>query len=90
MDDILAIRNKKNRVHYMGAIVLQDLNDKQYSIIDGQQRIATLSIIALAVIKRIQDLIDSGIEVEENEERKETVYGAVHRLERGCLITIFQ
>lgn len=69
-DDILAVRNQENRVHYMGAIVLQNLNNKQYSIIDGQQRLATLSIISLAVIKRIQDLIDAGIEVEENKERK--------------------
>jgi uncharacterized protein with ParB-like and HNH nuclease domain len=69
--DILAVTNQKNRVHYMGAIVLQNLNNKQYSIIDGQQRLATLSIIILAIIKRIQDLIDTGTEVEENEERKE-------------------
>ena len=54
----------------MGAIVLQDLNNKQYSIIDGQQRLATLSIIALAVIKRIQDLVDLGVDVEDNNERK--------------------
>ncbi len=51
-------------------LCLQNLNNKQYSIIDGQQRLATLSIIVLAIIKRIQDLIDLGIEVEENEERK--------------------
>ena len=69
--DILEVKNQKNQVHYMGAIVLQNLNNKQYSIIDGQQRLATLSLIALAIIKRIQDLIDSGIEIEENEERKE-------------------
>ncbi len=68
--DILDVRNKKNRVHYMGAIVLQNLDNKQYSIIDGQQRLVTLSIIALAIVKRIQDLIDSGVDVEENEERK--------------------
>jgi uncharacterized protein with ParB-like and HNH nuclease domain len=34
--DILAVKNKENRVHYMGAIVLQNLENKQYSIIDGQ------------------------------------------------------
>ena len=68
--DILNTYSQESRVHYMGAIVLQNLKDKNYSVIDGQQRLATLSIITLAVIKRIQDLIDSGIEVEENEERK--------------------
>lgn len=70
-EDILSVYKQETRVHYMGAIVLQDLKEKQYSIIDGQQRLATFSIIVLAVIKRIQDLIDSNIDVEENEERKE-------------------
>jgi len=67
--DVLAVRNQ-NKIHYMGAIVLQDHRDKSYSVIDGQQRLATLSLIALATIKRIQDLIDTRIETEANEERK--------------------
>ena len=66
--DVSAVRNQE-KVHYMGAIVLQDHRDKSYSVIDGQQRLATLSIVALAVIKRIRDLVDAGIEVEANEER---------------------
>ncbi|HRH42708.1 MAG TPA: DUF262 domain-containing HNH endonuclease family protein [Pyrinomonadaceae bacterium] len=70
-EDILSIYKQETRVHYMGAIVLQDLKEKQYSIIDGQQRLATFSIIALAIIRRIQDLIDLNIDVEENKERKE-------------------
>lgn len=68
--DILAVRNKETEIHYMGAIVLQDLEGKNFSVIDGQQRLATLSIIALAVIKRISDLVENGIETEENDERK--------------------
>lgn len=68
--DILAIKSH-NSEHYMGAIVLQDHKNKTYSIIDGQQRLATLSLVALAVIKRIQDLIESGTEPEANQERKE-------------------
>ncbi len=66
--DVLAIRNQ-DKFHYMGAIVLQDHRDKSYSVIDGQQRLATLSVAALATIKRIQDLIDAEIEVEANAER---------------------
>lgn len=68
--DIVDVKNKENRVHYMGAIVLQNLENKQYSIIDGQQRLATISIIALAIIKRIQDLVEAGFDVEANQERK--------------------
>lgn len=67
--DIVAVRQQEEGVHYMGAIVLQDHGDKSYSIIDGQQRLATLSILALAVIQRIQDLITQGIEQKDNEER---------------------
>jgi len=68
-DDIKTVR-QLGGVHYMGAIVLQDHGDKSYSVIDGQQRLATLSILALAVIKRIQDLIEAGKESVPNEERK--------------------
>src|SRR5262245_48069741 len=68
-DDIKTVR-QAGGVHYMGAIVLQDHGDKSYSVIDGQQRLATLSILALAVIKRIQDLIEAGRESGPNEERK--------------------
>jgi Protein of unknown function DUF262/Protein of unknown function (DUF1524) len=68
-DDIKTVR-QVGCVHYMGAIVLQDHGDKSYSVIDGQQRLATLSILALAVIKRIQDLIEADRESKPNEERK--------------------
>ncbi|HEX8198315.1 MAG TPA: DUF262 domain-containing HNH endonuclease family protein [Pyrinomonadaceae bacterium] len=68
--DILSVRGKKNDLHYMGAIVIQDLEGKNFSVIDGQQRLATLSIIALATIKRIDDLVKSGIETDANNERK--------------------
>ncbi|MBI1192107.1 MAG: DUF262 domain-containing protein [Bacteroidetes bacterium] len=64
--------------HYMGAVVLQKIGDKQFLVIDGQQRFTTLSLIALATIKRIQDLIDGGIEPQENAER-------INELRRGFL-----
>ncbi len=53
----------------MGAIVLQDSKDKNLTVIDGQQRLATLSIIVLAIIKRIRDLVDSKIDQENNDNR---------------------
>jgi uncharacterized protein with ParB-like and HNH nuclease domain len=68
--DIIAIRNTKN-LHYMGAIVLQDLENKQFAVIDGQQRLATLSIIALAIINKIDDLVKNGLKEETNTERKQ-------------------
>ena len=69
--DILAVKESRNEVHYMGAIVLQDVENKNFNIIDGQQRLATLSLISLAIIKRLNDLVESKQEDDENTERIE-------------------
>lgn len=58
-----------NYPHYMGAIVLQSTEDKKYIVIDGQQRLATLSIVTIACIKTIRSYRDEGIDTAENEER---------------------
>lgn len=42
--------------HYMGYLVLQSSDSKQYDIIDGQQRITTLSIMILAGIAHLDEL----------------------------------
>lgn len=65
---------KNKSTHYMGAIVLQDNGGKKFLIIDGQQRLATLSIFVLAVIKNLQNLIDQKIDPETNKERIEVIY----------------
>lgn len=67
-NDILAVRETGN-VHYMGSIVLQNMGDKKYHVIDGQQRFSTLTIIVLAVIKKLSSLIEQGIEIDDNKER---------------------
>ena len=56
-------------IHYMGSIVLQNKSEKRFSVIDGQQRLSTLTLIVLSTIKLIQDLINKGIDKENNEER---------------------
>lgn len=68
--DIINLQADSSAYHYMGAIVLQDgSSEKEFFIIDGQQRLVTLSILAIAVIAKIKQLQESGIEVEENAER---------------------
>ncbi len=69
--DILALRNNEESIHYLGTIVLQTMDNKIFTIIDGQQRIVTLSIVILACLKLLSDLTDNGIEPEKNKERKE-------------------
>lgn len=66
--DILGILHGDS-IHYMGSIVLQNRGEKQYSLIDGQQRLSTLTLIVLGTIKTIQNLIEKGIDEENNRER---------------------
>jgi hypothetical protein len=68
-NDLVELRGKPDERHYMGALVVESRNDRAFSIIDGQQRIATLSIFALAVLSKIKDLADSGQEQADNTAR---------------------
>ncbi len=67
--DIASVRDDENSRHYMGAIVLTPESDRRDRIIDGQQRLATLSILGLAVIERLKTLAAEGVDAERNEER---------------------
>jgi hypothetical protein len=59
--------------HYMGYLVLQSTDDKTFDVIDGQQRLTTLSIFILAVLKNMQRLIDAGTDAVANKRRKEQI-----------------
>ncbi len=67
--DILEIPNDKT--HYLGYMVLQPENASKdsYWIIDGQQRLTTLSILCLAVTSLIKKWSVEGIETEDNKIR---------------------
>ena len=67
--DVLDLRRSGDDTHYMGAMVVEAKGDREFSIIDGQQRAATLSILALAVIDRIKALSESDIDAENNRAR---------------------
>lgn len=67
--DISVLRNKPDERHYMGALVVEGISDREFMIIDGQQRIATLSVLALAILSRLKHLVETGTEAEDNEER---------------------
>lgn len=68
-NDVLEMRSQPDDRHYMGAIVVQALSDRELIIIDGQQRMASLSLLALAVIDKLLKLAESGVELESNTER---------------------
>lgn len=68
-NDLVELVGQPDERHYMGAIVVEGKSDREFLIIDGQQRLATLSIFALAVIARLQALAELGTEPEQNRER---------------------
>lgn len=55
--------------HYMGYLVLQTHDNKTFDVIDGQQRLTTLSLLVLAVLKRFQDLVKKEVEAKDNQLR---------------------
>jgi hypothetical protein len=55
--------------HYMGAIVLESGERKQFRVIDGQQRMATLRILILACVDYLYGLASEGVEATANQER---------------------
>jgi hypothetical protein len=59
----------KEKYHYMGYIVLQRQSQHDYTVIDGQQRLITLSLVILAAMKHIEKLIETGYEPDNNRER---------------------
>jgi uncharacterized protein with ParB-like and HNH nuclease domain len=68
-DDVLdAIQNDES--HYMGTVVLQAGKvSKAYTVIDGQQRFTTLSLLVLAAIQLLEDFAQAGKQPEENRNR---------------------
>ncbi len=57
--------------HYMGYLVLQSSDSKRFDIIDGQQRLTTISAMVLAGLSHLQDLTEAGMDAENNAKRKE-------------------
>ena len=68
-NDVLELRGRPDDRHYMGALVVEGTRDREFLIIDGQQRMATLSILALAVIGKLRAMADRGVEPAPNRER---------------------
>jgi len=59
--------------HYMGYIVLQRKSQNDFEVIDGQQRLVTLSLLILAAMQHIQQLAEKGEDAENNENRLEEI-----------------
>lgn len=70
--DILGIVTPGGEIaRYMGYLVRQTADNKTFHIIDGQQRLTTLSLLVLAVLKNLQDLIDKNSDAHNNGRRRQ-------------------
>ena len=68
-DIIGLLEEKSEEAHYMGYLVLQSSDNKKFDIIDGQQRITTISIMILASLGVLNDIANEGIDSENNKKR---------------------
>ncbi len=73
LDILGTIKEDGEPAHYMGYLVLQSEDDKTFDVIDGQQRLTTLSLIALAVLTNLQRLIDEKNDPDRNRQRMEQI-----------------
>ena len=73
--DILDILSSLDDAHYMGYLVLQSKDDGQVEIIDGQQRLTTISIVILAAMRHLRVLKDEGVDAHDNELRLNAIRG---------------
>jgi hypothetical protein len=72
--DILeSVRDGGESAHYMGYLVLQSQDEKTFDVIDGQQRLTTLSLIVLAVLKNLQRLIEDKKSPDDNKRRLDQI-----------------
>ena len=73
--DIVSLFDEDSEpAHYLGYLVLQSSGNNQFDIIDGQQRITTLSVMILAGLSHLQDLVELGIDADNNQRRKEELH----------------
>ena len=68
-NDIVDLRKQPDDRHYLGALVVQARSDREFLVIDGQQRLATLAVLALAIIHRLRAMAGQGVDADRNRER---------------------
>ena len=70
--DIEIVRTSRTQ-HFMGYLLLQTDDDREFQVIDGQQRLTTLSLLILAALSRMDTLIrENGANSEADRQRMDT------------------
>ncbi|MGN7611668.1 DUF262 domain-containing protein [Magnetococcales bacterium HHB-1] len=73
LDILETLREGGEPSHYMGYLVLQSIDEKAFDVIDGQQRLTTLSLIILAILKNLERLVKQQIDAEDNQRRQDKI-----------------
>ena len=68
-NDLVDVSGSPDARHYMGSLVVEASSDRDFHVIDGQQRLATLSLLVLAVIHTLERLGGDDRERAENADR---------------------
>lgn len=68
-EDLTQKHSDEIEEHYMGYLVLSETEKRVFEVIDGQQRLTTITIVILAALKILQDFIERGVETEDNKQR---------------------
>ncbi len=69
--DLEDLYTDRENAHYMGYLVLQTTDQKEHKIIDGQQRITTMSLLIIAILKHLKVLEENSIDSDKNKIRRE-------------------
>jgi len=76
LDIVETLEADDESVHYMGYLVLQSGDQRNFDVIDGQQRLATLSLLVLAVLHELTALVEAGLAPDDNVRRIEQLRGS--------------
>ena len=71
--DIDEVITDSEEEHYMGYLVLQRVDEKTFIIIDGQQRLTTITLIIIAGLYVLKELIEAGQQSDKNQKRLEAL-----------------
>jgi len=71
--DIEEVIQQQDEEHYMGYLVLQRISDNTSIIIDGQQRLTTITLIIIAALYQLKELVETNDHPEENQQRLEAL-----------------
>ncbi len=62
-NDLLSLRKNEIKAYFLGTIVIIDAGFQEYSVIDGQQRLTTISLLLLALQNYLKkNKIDEGLQ----------------------------